>query len=414
MKKDVLDLTAEKRAPAARSLLPETYHGLQDIIDSGGSALYNNPEVVKDVDWLKMHGYCQDNLVAGVSKIEHAGRGAFAARHMKKGEVVSPMPLVAMAQGRTALSVVEWEENDEGEEVEKARTHQLLYNYMLEHPQSSALFFPAGALSAYVNHGGKKKANVKLLWSTKEWSFSSDAQELGVDELSGVGPIDLMLEMVATRPIKKGEEVLLDYGDDWEAAWKAHVAGWKAGSEDEALSQSAMALNEVHHGEGKAPVPFPTEEEEQEEGFDFSKYESVELRCHLLYDEDKIERRRNVDGTRTKIYPWIPHPVAGEHRLKSETAFRGVNRVVCDIMERSGDAESGYKYVVKPHFGDKEGGPGILVKNVPHHAIRFVDRPYTNAQHEMGAFRHPIRFPDAIFPKAWRDLEEGHDAKDEL
>ena len=56
----------------------------------------------------------------------------------------------------------------------------------------------------------------------------------------------------------------------------------------------------------------------------------------------------------------------------------------------------------------------ILVKNVPHYAIRYVDKPYTNTQNELGAFRHTIQFPDDIFPKAWRDLDGVSDSRDEL
>lgn len=412
MKKDVLELTAEKRAPAARSLLPETYHGLQEIIDKGGSALFSNPEVVKDIDWLKMNAYCQDNLVAGVSKIQHAGRGAFAARDMRKGEVVSAMPLVALNKGKSALTMAEWDEADDDTPVEGTKTYQLLYNYMLEHPQSSALFFPAGALTPYINHGGKK-ANVKMMWSTKDWSNVKAAQEMSVEDISGVGPIDMILELVATRPIQKGEEVLLNYGDDWDNAWKEHSSKWKDAIKDAKFLKSAMVLNEVHHGVGKPIQPFPIDDKEEEEGADAEddSNEVAELKCHLLYDEDKIERRRNQDGTRTKVYPWIPAP-ADESRLKTDIAIRGVNRVSCDILEVSGDERSDYKYVVKPYLYTE--GPPILVKDVPHHAIRYVDKPYKNAQHEVRAFRHTIEFPDEIFPEAWRDLKESHDAKDEL
>lgn len=426
MKKDVLDLTAERRSPAARSLLPESYKGLQEIIDKGGSALYNNPEVQKDVDWLKNNAYCQDNLIAGVSTIAHAGRGAFAARHMKKGEVVSPMPLVVLNNGRAALNMIELEDDDEdedsedeGEEKKKEKkeddetTQQLLYNYMFEHPQCSVLFFPAGPMSNYVNHGGKKKANVKMIWSTKSWSNVKDAQQISVNDLSMVGQIDMILELVAIRPIKKGEEVLLDYGDDWEAAWSEHVGKWKEVTKDKKFYKTAMVLNEVHHGVGKTPQPFPLDEKKKD-GEDNDEYKNVALQCHLLYDEDKIERRRNADGTRTKVYPWIPAPTSEQSRLKTDIAYRGVNRVGCNIMERSGDKKSGYKYVVQPHTETET--LNVLVKNVPHEAIRYVDKPYTNPQHEVTAFRHAIQFPDEIFPKVWKDLgdEKSSDAKDEL
>ncbi|KAL3781447.1 hypothetical protein ACHAW5_001524 [Stephanodiscus triporus] len=171
------------------------------IIDVGGSALYNNPEVVKDLDWLKMNGYCQDNLIAGISTIAHAGRGAFAARSMKRGEVVSAMPLVPLNNGEDALTIFDDEDDPEGRGI-PTLSYQLLYNYMLEHPQSSTLFFPAGAITNYINHGGKK-ANVKMLWTTKAWSNVEGSHETSVNDLSQFGPIDMILELVATRPIKK-------------------------------------------------------------------------------------------------------------------------------------------------------------------------------------------------------------------
>ncbi|KAL3821732.1 hypothetical protein ACHAXA_008468 [Cyclostephanos tholiformis] len=405
MKKDVLDLTAEERAPAARALLPDTYHGLQAIIDVGGSALYNNPEVVKDLDWLKMNGYCQDNLVVGISKIAHAGRGAFAARSMKRGEVVSAMPLVPLNNGKDALIMIDDEEDSEDGD-EPTQSYQLLINYMLEHPKSSSLFFSAGAMTNYINHGGKN-ANVKMIWSTKAWSNVEGARKTSVEELSQFGPIDMILELVATRPIMKGEEVLLDYGDRWEAAWKEHVRTWKAAA---TIVKTAMALNEIHHGVGKPPYPFPTEREMANDKIDEMK--NVLLKCLILIDEDKVDRRRNQDGTRTNVYPWIPHPVAGESRLKTDSAIRGVNRADCVIVDRSGNEASGYKYVVKPSA--EADAKKILVKNVPHYAIRYVDKPYTNPQYELGSFRHTIQFPDDIFPKAWRDLDGVSDSRDEL
>lgn len=403
IKKDVLDLTAEARAEAARSLLPETYHGLQAIIDVGGSALYSNPEVVKDMEWLKKEAYCQDNLVVGVSKIEHAGRAAIAARDIKKGEVVAPMPLVPIIKGRDILTMTEYDDEDENNSPIK--TKQFLTNYVLEHPQCSVLFFPAGPMTSFINHGGKK-ANVKMTWSTKSWSDVKAAQKASADELPLFSSTDMIIDLVATRNIKKGEEVLFDYGEQWANAWNEHVKNWKKVTKDSKFSKSAMVLNDEYHGVGKPGKPFPTSPEESMAG------DNVQLMCHLLYDEDKIERRRNQDGSRTKVYPWIPHPTSGEHRLKTDLAVRGINRMGCEILERTGDEATGYKYVVRPLI-EKEG-PKILVKNVPHEVIRYVDKPYSNPQHEHRAFRHTIRFPDDVFPEAWKDLKDGYKARDEL
>jgi hypothetical protein len=403
MKKDVLDLTAEARAEAARSLLPESYHGLKAIIDGGGSALHSNPEVVKDLEWLEKEGYCQDNMIAGVSKIEHAGRAAIAARAIKKGEIVAPMPLVPIIKGRDVLTMLEYDEEDETKPPIK--TKQFLTNYVLEHPNSSMLFFPAGPMTSYINHG-RKEANVKMAWSTKSWSDVDAAKKATVDELPYFSTADLIIDLVATRNIKKGEEILFDYGDDWVNAWNDHVKNWKEVTKGTKLSRSAMVLNEIYHGAGKPSKPFPTASEES------LADDNVQLMCHLLYDEDKIERRRNQDGSRTKVYPWIPHPIKGEDRLKTNLAVRGVNRVDCVIEERTREAKSEYKYVVRPLV--ENSGSKILVKNVPHDVIRYVDTPYSNPQHEVHAFRHSIRFPDDVFPETWRDLKSGYKKRDEL
>lgn len=35
------------------------------------------------------------------------------------------------------------------------------------------------------------------------------------------------MEIIATREIAEGEKVLLNYGNEWETAWQAHVAAWQ-------------------------------------------------------------------------------------------------------------------------------------------------------------------------------------------
>jgi len=391
MKKEVLDLTAETRAHAARSLLPETYDALRDIIEKGGSALHAHPEVKKDVDWLEENAYCQDNLVVGVSQIPHAGRGAFLARDLHNGDVVAPLPLVALSSGRQLLKIVSTNEGD---------FTQLVYNYMLEHPNSSTLFYPAGPVTNFINHGGQN-ANVKLAWSTKSWSDTAANRERSVDELSGAEAIDIFLEAVATRDIKMGEEILLDYGDDWAESWETHVKTWKEAIKNwTSPGKTAMVLNDMHHGTGKPPQPFPTPAEEATEGL-----ENVDLTCFIVYDDEKIERRRNADGSRTRVYPWIAAPEKAD-RLKNDVAFRGVNQHDCSVLERSGDETTGYKYLIRPM--EEAGTSEMLIKNVPHEAIRFANKAYKNPQFEEWAFRHSIAFPDDIFPEAWKDLPDGY------
>jgi hypothetical protein len=35
------------------------------------------------------------------------------------------------------------------------------------------------------------------------------------------------MELVALRDIESGEELFLDYGDDWERSWQHHLETWQ-------------------------------------------------------------------------------------------------------------------------------------------------------------------------------------------
>ena len=112
-----------------------------------------------------------------------------------------------------------------------------------------------------------------------------------------------------------------------------------------------MVLNEKYHSTEKAaPFPAPSEGDRN-----FGN-ENVALQCLVLYDEDKVERRRNEDGTRTTVYPWIPHPT-NANRLKTDEAIRSINRGGCNIVER------------KAHKGVQKAHPRIIWKHMQHVVI---------------------------------------------
>ena len=37
-----------------------------------------------------------------------------------------------------------------------------------------------------------------------------------------------MMDFVATRDIQPDEEILIDYGIEWEKAWDEHVTAWRS------------------------------------------------------------------------------------------------------------------------------------------------------------------------------------------
>ena len=47
-----------------------------------------------------------------------------------------------------------------------------------------------------------------------------------IEYFESIGHAGLMFEFVALRDIQEGEEILINYGQEWQDAWDAHVAKW--------------------------------------------------------------------------------------------------------------------------------------------------------------------------------------------
>lgn len=43
-------------------------------------------------------------------------------------------------------------------------------------------------------------------------------------------------------------------------------------------------------------------------------------------------------------------------------------------------------------------------RELPARDLMFINRPFRSDMHWSGAFRHPIKIPDEVFPEHWRDL----------
>ncbi|KAI2497405.1 hypothetical protein MHU86_17116 [Fragilaria crotonensis] len=87
------------------------------------------------------------------------------------------------------------------------------------------LLCPYGLLTGLINHA--RTPNVKLRWSDpKRSAHSPEWLNKTVEEFAEVKFSVLSMELVAIRDIEPDEEVVLDYGEEWEAAWNAHVASW--------------------------------------------------------------------------------------------------------------------------------------------------------------------------------------------
>ena len=218
-------------ASRARQALPADHNDAVKAI-YGDIKLIERENSIRPIDFLDKHGKCVDNIEPGISSIPHAGRGAFATRFIPKGGLVAPAPLVHIVDKNTVnlynerLSTGGVQSKlvrDESEVIGK----QLILNYCFGHPKSTVLLFPYSSSVAYINHH-PTEFNARLRWA-KNFDFFHNEGWLNktTEFLEKNLRSSLMLEFVALRDINPGEEVLIDYGKEWQGAWDEHVKSWE-------------------------------------------------------------------------------------------------------------------------------------------------------------------------------------------
>jgi hypothetical protein len=319
----------------------------------------------RDVSDLRQFGYCLDNIIPGTSLIEHAGRGAFASRDLEQDSIIAPVPLLSLS--RSSLEILK--ERQDGT-VEKAT--QLLLNYCYGHANSSTLLFPYSNGVNMVNHHSAK-ANVKLRWL--------EGSELIPHSLNA----KYMLEMVALRDISKGEEIYLDYGSDWEEAWKTHVDNWRPDPVD--VKHYAHKMNTdanfsvIRTLEEQETNPYP---------------DSIFTSCYYKLEPNAIDKLKTTKQSVGTYNPSMIAPrnlrpclVIQRRELPASSSREGkeehnamaytvhvLNRPTLDAAQR---IPRGHRHFV----------------NVPRNAILFSEKTYTSDQHLVDAFRKEIGLGDA-------------------
>eukprot|EP00580_Thalassiosira_gravida_P019941 CAMPEP_0201659588 /NCGR_PEP_ID=MMETSP0494-20130426/2379_1 /ASSEMBLY_ACC=CAM_ASM_000839 /TAXON_ID=420259 /ORGANISM="Thalassiosira gravida, Strain GMp14c1" /LENGTH=617 /DNA_ID=CAMNT_0048137145 /DNA_START=150 /DNA_END=2003 /DNA_ORIENTATION=+ len=339
-----------------------------------------------DVSHLREVGYCLDNMIIGPSLIEEAGRGAFASRDLEGGAVVAPVPLISLS--RLSMSMVK--ERKDGSLVVST---QLLQNYCFGHANSSLLLYPYSHGINFVNHNSSP--NVKLRW----WEGSVAFFDKPILELQQLSTSQIMLELVATRPIEKGEEIVLDYGEDWAKAWNDHVEVWQPKEEDIwQLSSEKMNADEKF-------LIIRTQQEQQSNPYPVDVFTS----CFYQYSEFAEDEAPAAPN---------PHPLQSVAKWK-QGMIASRNLRPCIVVKREEVAtnsnddpktDQSYQYTVhvvnRPTLDEAERIPKghmHFVTHVPRSAIIFSDKLYTSDQHLENAFRSEIGLGD-LFPPQWKDL----------
>lgn len=209
----------------------------------------------------------------------------------------------------------------------------------------------------------------------------------------------LLLELIAIKPIRTGDEILLDYGPAWSAAWKNHVDGWKPPITKGAPYIPSYVLNDAIR-----QLRIPSE-------LKLQPYpDNVYTVCLYQYQahQKEVDQARKFGGSAgVTAYAW---------KATLSRIFHPQNLRPCTVVQRDDEDESSnekkittYTVQIKNRVGlsedeviPKEQLP-FLVSKVPRQAIRFADKVGTTDPYLPGAFRHFIDIPDDVFPDSWKD-----------
>ena len=335
---------------------------------------WKRSQMNRSIEWLEENGVCADNLHFGESRIPQAGNGAFASRPLRTGETILPVPLIHIPN-RSILEM----HHDAAMESDRPRRWQLLLNYALGHRDSTMLLSPYGPVFGLINHN-QTLANVRLVWASPQRSqHNPDRLEEEVRMFDKYTSSQLAMELVATKDIAEGDEIFLDYGDEWEVAWQKHLTLWKPepGSDN---YHSAYEMNQHYNH------VFRTQFEQMHDPYP----SNVIIKFHnfFFFNDFRMQwlndNRYPIQETRSEWY-----------ENKS---------VQCDVLRRRHDGTR-MLYVIALRRDDV----WELLDNVPQEALFFQDRPYSTDMFLHNAFRHDIRIPDDIFPKKWKNVKHRND-----
>ena len=220
--------------------------------------------------------------------------------------------------------------------------------------------------------------------------------------------------------------VLIDYGKEWQNAWDEHVKNWKPTSPENdynnltiwtdpsetSSGDAGYVRAEVFNNDDEAPIR--TVEEQKTNPYPHS----VEIMCHV-----------NV-GHKSPYY-FVPLTIpffirewneARDMDPEAETLEKcnvTARFPKADVIDDDDDDDDdiagsvnedshGYLYTiemdVKKHQDSWVIYESHVIRNVPWKAILFRNIEYTSDVFLKQAFRHEMRLPDELFPKAWMNL----------
>lgn len=358
----------------------------------------------RTVNWIKAHGLCLEHIVPGPSTIPGAGQGAIAQHYIGKGETVVPVPMLQILD-RDVLTIYDEDKQPNGT--------QLLLNYCLGHSKTPLLLCP-NTNAILMNHCSNRKPfsrhcakgpNAVFRWSTGSWESDSKTwQAMTLDEMAKQKGRGLAMDVVALRNIQPGEEIMVDYGLDWETAWTAHTENWKPA---EKTVEPWITAKEANERTGSILSAFVSNDLRKTTGhpylFTACLYWTTE------WDEDEVFAEPNDKWQELSDRDLLEtYADDGKEEYRGEYRTHGdCEHWPCSVLKENGDGS----YTVRIHQSDwydttpwEENGLPRLLTNYPRASIHYFVKPYHGDNHLKSAFRHHIGIPDELVPNQWKTL----------
>jgi hypothetical protein len=366
--------------------LPQSYEGFELVAEDGIRAAYQ-PKATRTIEDLQQNGRCSDSIRPQPSTIRQAGRGAFTVKAFQSGEIVAGTPLLFYPTNETfKMYNGNWfTKSVEELDPQTLEGYQLVLNYCWQHGSSSMVLCPYGSGINYINHN-RSRANVRAQWA-KNGAMRHDESLLQhhPSSMYYTAAPRLWLDIVATRDIGTNEELFMDYGDAWEVAWQIHERNWQADT-------------------------FPG-------GYISAHDWNILYRHVMLRTVDEQESDPYPENFVLTCLPEIANASIADEITSSVAKELWQPDVVgwpCRIIEREQQPDGDYWYMVEYHEAqfpiplsvddDEYEIEWKESEFIVREAMRFQEAPYTGNLFLGNAFRHPIGFPDDLFPDAWRGV----------
>ena len=260
------------------------------------------------------------------------------------------------------------------------------------------------------NHN-QTRANVQLQWAdpkrmgTQQEHFFNQS----VSVLQTVSQTMFAFQLVATKPIRKGDEVFMDYGPEWEEAWQHHVQTWQPvpGAND------YRSADEINKAWKKGEMTMDPRNQECP-----LIPPNVQLLCHDFFSkksrwDSQHKKNRSLDEAlesfnshhRKQWFCEILNTTTGSiHGTTSTTKTNQEILYTVRVWEppqkRRDHNQKNNNNKISVSTKEKESQ---IWTHCPHQVFHVQDKPYTTDLFLPNAFRHDLRVPDAMFPMAWRN-----------